>query len=104
MHGIQENFKLKDNKIKKPDTYLGAQLKEMYINGQMCWTMSCEQHVKSAIANVVEAKLDKVGQILPSKCLTPLQSNNRLELDTTAELKIDVVLYYQELIGVLQWA
>ncbi|KAI2504020.1 Reverse transcriptase (RNA-dependent DNA polymerase) [Fragilaria crotonensis] len=99
MHGIQQTFKLKDDKIEKPDTYLGAQLKEMNINGQMCWTMSCEQYVKSAIANV-EAKLDEAGQRLPSKCLTPLQSNYRPELDTTAELKIEGVRYYhQELIG-----
>ena len=103
MHGIQETFKLKDGKIEKPDTYLGAQLKEMNINGRMCWTMSCEQYVRSAIANV-EAKLDEAGQRLPSKCLTPLQSNYRPELDTTAELKIEGVRYYQELIGVLRWA
>ncbi|KAI2506386.1 Reverse transcriptase (RNA-dependent DNA polymerase) [Fragilaria crotonensis] len=103
MHGIQGTFKLKDDKIEKPETYLGAQLKEMNIGGRMCWTMNCEQYVKSAIANV-EAKLNESGQRLPSKCLTPLQSNYRPELDTSAELKIDGVRYYQELIGVLRWA
>ncbi len=39
MHGIQETFKLKDDKIEKPNTLLGAQLKEMSIGGQMCWTV-----------------------------------------------------------------
>ena len=41
MSGIQETFKLKDNKIKKPESYLGAQLAQaMMIGGQQCWTMS----------------------------------------------------------------
>jgi len=103
MHGIQGTFKLKDDKIEKPETYLGAQLKEMNIDGRMCWTMNCEQYVKSAIANV-ETKLNESGQRLPSKCATPLQANYRPELDVTAEMKIDGVRYYQELIGVLRWA
>jgi hypothetical protein len=33
-----------------------------------------------------------------------LQSNYRPKLDATAELKIDGVRYYQELIGVLRFA
>ena len=103
MLGIQETFKLKDDQIEKPETYLGAQLKQKVIGGRLIWTMSCEQYVKAAITKV-EEKLKPSGQRLPTKCATPLQSGYRPELDVTAELKIDGVRYFQELIGVLRWA
>jgi hypothetical protein len=94
---------LKDDKIKKPTHYLGAQISQKVINGIECWTMSSEQYVKVAIANM-EAKLDKTGQCLPTRCNTPLQSGYRPELDVTAELKIEGIRYFQELIGVLHWS
>ena len=103
MEGIQATFKLKDNKIEKPKNYLGAQLAQKVIGGIECWTMSSEDYVKAAIANVEEA-LNATGQRLPSRCTTPMQANYRPELDETPELKIDGVRYYQELIGVLRWA
>ena len=103
MLGIQETFKLKDDRIEKPETYLGAQLKQKVIGGRLIWTMSCEQYVKAAITNV-EKKLKPSGQRLPTKCATPLQSGYRPELDVTAELKLEGVRYFQELIGVLRWA
>ena len=64
--------------------------------------MSLEQYVKASIANV-EAALESSGQRLPSRCTTPIQANYRPELDTTAELKLFGIRYYQEMIGVLQW-
>jgi hypothetical protein len=103
MKGIQGTFKLKDDKIEKPTMYLGAQISQKVIGGVECWTMTSEQYIKAAIANV-EAKLDKTGQRLPTRCTTPLQSGYRPELDVSAELKIDGIRYYQELIGVLRWS
>ena len=103
IRGIQETFKLKDNKIEKPETYLGAQLAQVVIGGQQCWTMSSHEYVKAAVANV-EAALDASGQRLPSRCTTPNQSNYRPELDTTPELNLKGMRYYQEQIGVLRWA
>jgi hypothetical protein len=103
MKGIQGTFKLKDDKIEKPTHYLGAQISQKVIDGVECWTMSSEQYVKAAIANV-EAKLDKTGQCLPTRCNTPLQSGYRPELDVTVELKIEGIRYFQELIGVLRWS
>jgi hypothetical protein len=50
--------------------------------------MSSEQYSKVVIANV-ETKLDKEGQQLPSRCLTPMKSGYQPEIDTSAELKID---------------
>jgi hypothetical protein len=93
MKGIQGTFKLKDDKIKKLTHYLGAQISQKVIDGIECWTMSSEQYVKAAIANV-EAKLDKTGQHLPTRCNTPLQSGYRPELDVTAELKIEGIQYF----------
>ena len=103
MQGIQATFKLKDDKIEKPENYLGAQLSQKIIAGRECWTMSSEQYVKAAIANV-EATLNETGQRLPSRCSTVLQANYRPELDTTPELNANGVRYYQELVGVLRWA
>jgi hypothetical protein len=103
MEGIQGTFKLKDDRIEEPKTYLGAQVARKSIGGVDCWTMTSENYIKAAIANV-EEKLDKMGERLPTKCSTPLQSGYRPELDSTAELKIDGIRYYQELVGVLRWS
>ena len=103
MESIQNTFKLKDDKIEKPTGYLGAQIEQKVIGGVECWTMSSEQYINAAIANV-EQVLDKQGQRLPSKAITPMQSGYRPELDVTAELNIEGMRYFQELIGVLRWA
>jgi hypothetical protein len=47
MSGIQATFKLKNDRIEKPETCLGAQLEQKMIGGVMCWIMSSEQNVKS---------------------------------------------------------
>jgi hypothetical protein len=73
MKGIQGTLKLKEDKIKIPTNYLGAQISQKVIKGISCWTMSLEQYIKAAIANV-ETKLDSKGQLLPSKYLSPMKS------------------------------
>jgi hypothetical protein len=99
MLGIQATFKLKDDKIERPENYLGAQIMQKVIDDRECWAMTSEQYVKAAIANV-ETTLNERGQRLPSKATTPMQSNYQPELDTSAELKLEGTRYYQELIGV----
>jgi hypothetical protein len=103
MKGIQGTFKLKEDKMEIPTNYLGVQISQKVMDGISCWTMSLEQYIKAAIANV-ETKLDKEGQRLPSRCLSPMQSGYRPKIDTSAELKIDGIQYFQELIGILRWA
>jgi hypothetical protein len=103
MAGIQATFKLKDDKIEKPENYLGALIMQKVIGGRECWAMTSAQYVKAAIANV-EAFLNASGQRLPSKATTPMQANYRPELDTSAELNLEGMRYYQELIGVFRWA
>jgi hypothetical protein len=55
MQRIQEDFKLKDNKIAELGVYLGAMVAKMSLNiGKTCWTMLLEQHIKVAVTNVEE--------------------------------------------------
>ena len=75
MAGIQGTFKLKEDKVEDPTNYLRAQITKKVINGISCWTMSSEQYIKVVIVNV-ETKLDKEGQCLPSRCLTPMKAGN----------------------------
>lgn len=104
MKGIQNKFKLKDDKVEEPKDYLGAELEKMTNeNGSECWSMSSEKYCKAAVKNV-EDKLAESNKRLPSKCQAPFKSGYKPEVDATAELKGDGVSYYQELIGVLRWA
>ena len=88
LKSVQDTFKFKDDKIDKPDVYLGAQLDKMPVDGFEGWTMSSEKYVKSAIENI-EQTLAETSQRLPTKCRTPLSSGYRTELDTSPELKAD---------------
>ena len=103
LKSVQDTFKFKDDKIDKPDVYLGAQLDKMSVDGFEGWTMSSEKYVKSAIENI-EQTLAESNQRLPTKCRTPLSSGYRPELDTSPELKTEGLQRYQELIGILRWA
>ena len=48
LQSLQEQFKLKGDKIEPPDMYLGAQLGTMQVKGNEGWFMSSEKYVKSA--------------------------------------------------------
>ena len=104
MKGIQSKFKLKDDKMEKPDTYLGADLSSMdNEHGFECWAMSSDKYCAAMIKNV-EERLEKKGLRLPSKCVSPTTHGYRPEMDCTAELKADGLQWYQEMIGSLHWA
>jgi hypothetical protein len=95
---------LKDDKIAEPGVYLGATIAKMSLdNGKMCWTMSPEQYLKAAVANV-EEDLARHGKRLPSKGVTPFSCNYAPWLEETPELKADGIQRFQELIGQLRWA
>jgi hypothetical protein len=73
---IQDDFKLKDDKMEPPDVYLGATIAKMTLaQGKTCWTMSPKQYVKAAVSKNVEEDLAKHGRRLLSKCVTPFSSN-----------------------------
>ena len=68
MDGISALFKLKGNKAKNPDMYLGASLSELETeDGTNCYKMLSEKYVKAAINNV-EARLAKSDLRLPYRC------------------------------------
>ena len=72
MKGIQRSFRLKDDKIEEPDTYLGGLSKMTTANGTVCWSMLSETYCKAAVKNV-EQKLSEDGKRLPSKCDTQMK-------------------------------
>ena len=85
----QEYFKLKDDRVKLPDVYLGASLYKMKLESvKSCWTMSPEQYVKAAVTNVEEDLARKGGE-LPPKCLIPLSSNYAPWMEDSPELILD---------------
>ena len=75
LQGIQAVFKFKDNKIVRPEVYLGAQLDTMTVDGFDGWTMSSQKYIKAAIDNVEEV-LAKTNQRLPTRCGTPQRSGH----------------------------
>ena len=103
LKAVQAIFKLKDNKIKPPDMYLGAMLSVIEDDSIHGWCMTSEKYVKAAVENV-ELELVRVNQRLPSRCKTPITVGYRPERDVSAELTSVGVQRYQELIGVLRWA
>ena len=83
MYGIRAVFKLKGDKAKYPDMYLGASLSELdTADGEKCWTISSEKYVKAAIDNV-EARLAKSDLMLPSRCDTPMSTGYHPSKDVT---------------------
>jgi hypothetical protein len=55
MKRIQDNFKVKEDKIEPPDVCHGATIAKMALaDGKTCWTMSPELCVKAAVTNVEE--------------------------------------------------
>ena len=101
LNSVQDTFKFKDNKIDKPDFYLGAQLDRMSIDWFKGWTMSSAKYVQAAIKNIEQMLADS-NQRISTKCRTPLSSGYRPELDTSPELKTEGLQRYQELIGILR--
>jgi len=72
MKSVQSKFKLKDNKMEKPENYLGADMHEIYnADGDLCWAMSSDKYCQALVKNV-EADLEKKGKgvRLPSKYLS----------------------------------
>ena len=106
MLAIQSKFKLKNDKIEPPSSYLGAVLERMTnADGTPCWSQSSAKYVSAAVANV-EEYLRKRGKFLPSRrqCQSPFETHYRPELDATPELALEGHRYFQELIGILRWA
>lgn len=74
-------------------------------SGRTSWTMSPQQHVKAAVANVEEDLAKHGKRTLPSKHVTPFLSNCApwLEQEAASELNADGMQLCQEHIGQLRW-
>ena len=48
---IQQKFKIKDDKMETPKTYLGATITTMdNVHGDQCWAMSSDQYCAALVA------------------------------------------------------
>ena len=102
MFRLQDKFKLKDDKIEEPYTYLGDQFTQFNNEtNKEYWEISSDKYCASVVANV-STLLEKKGRKLPSKCVKPLSDDYRPEKNTPPELKSDRLQCYQELVGVLR--
>ena len=61
LKAVRAIFKMKDDKIEPPDTYLGATLSVMEDDGVQGWCMTSDKYVKAAVENV-EQELVRVNQ------------------------------------------
>jgi hypothetical protein len=101
---IQGTLKFKNGKIEEQEYFLGAKLQRKPLNGFQCWTVTSQDYFKAAVKNVEEA-LKKSGRKLPtSHTSMPMNITYSPEMDVMEELNEDDMTYFQELIGVLQWA
>ena len=104
MRSIQVKFKIKNDKMEEPDTYLGADISKFENDdGCLCYAMSSDKYCAALVENVT-GTLGKKGRELPSRCLMPLPAGYKPELDITGELKADGTQFFQEIIGQLRWA
>ena len=102
MRGIQTKFKWKNDKMEKPEVYLGAELSSMdNEQGIECWAILSDKYCAAAINNI-EDSLKKKGLRLPTKCNLPIRHGYNPEMDCTGELKADGLQWYQEMIGSLR--
>ena len=99
-----KNFKFKNDKMEKPENYLGADLSSLdNEEGVECWAMSSDKYCAAMVKNV-EDSVSKKGLRLPSRCELPIRHGYKPEMDCTAELGADGLQFYQEMIGSLRWA
>ena len=105
MEGIKaKKFTIKGGKVEEPDMYLGAELSKIANeDGAECWAMSSEKYCIAAVNNVID-RLKTKGMNLPKRCVTPMKSGYRPELDSSRELNANDTQWYQEMIGQLRWA
>jgi len=99
-------YRLKENSVAKPTTYLGAVIKEHKlpdVPNKSVWSISADKYVKEAI-RTIESDLLSMNMKLPANIHTPLVTSYRPDLDFSSPLEEDYANWYQQLIGILRWA
>ena len=80
---VEQTYRLKEKPC-KPERFLGATIKEFYIQGDAKprWAMSSNEYVTNAI-KTVETELAKLDKKLSTKAIMPLASSYLPELDVS---------------------
>ena len=108
---LRDSYTVREDTIKEPDQYLGADIGKVTFNdGTHAWTMGSASYIKNAVKNV-KARLKEDGFQYNSKLSSmeysarqPFSSvDYRPELDTSLECNDEQINFYQNLIGVLRW-
>ena len=82
LRGIQTKFKLNNDKMEKPEVYLGAELSSMdNEQGIKCWAMSSDKYCAAMVKNI-EDSLKRKGHRLPTKCDLPIRHGYKPEMDS----------------------
>jgi hypothetical protein len=106
MEAISKIYRIKDNSIEIPKTYLGAQVIQYKLpddRNKVRWGMSSQHYISNAI-KTVKAELSKAGKSLSPNVRTPISNGYHPELDITPLLGPERANYKQNLIGILHWA
>jgi hypothetical protein len=104
MNEIKTTFKFKNNKVVPLDYNLGAKLQKKPINGIECWNVTSQDYIKTAVKNIEDALKKKGNKIPTTNVNTPMNIAYSQKMYITAELNNEDTTYFQEWIGVLQWA
>ena len=112
MQRVNEGFRLKNNEIEIPKTYLGTDVRQWtYTNndGQdsRCWALGSESYIKEATRVCDKLMTTHDLQFTSTKRKgrnTPFSNHDyRPELDDTNYCNSDLLTVYQNLIGILRW-
>jgi hypothetical protein len=106
MTTLAKFYRLKENSVAKPSTYLGANIREHRLPdnpNKVMWSMSAEKYLKEALRNLDRILLQENTR-LPTKVVTPLANNYRPELDISPILDAAHHTLYMQLVGILRWA
>jgi Reverse transcriptase (RNA-dependent DNA polymerase) len=105
MDVLSKTYRLKEDSVGPPSRYLGANIERVVLeDGSICWSMSADSYIKSAIDNI-EKKLDEEGsKKLRFRAPRPYHQSYKPEVDATSLLTQGGITHYQGLIGVARWA
>jgi hypothetical protein len=112
MKNLQSSYTVREDTIKSPDQYLGADIGRVYFHdGSFAFTMGSSSYIKNAVKNI-KARLKDDGFRFNTKLSSveysakqPFSSNEyRPELDTSTECDANQMQFYQNIIGILRWA
>jgi len=104
MEVLSKLYRIKDNSIEPPKTYLGAHVVQYKLpndNSKIHWGMSSQHYIANAV-RTVEDELKKTGRQLSNNVKTPIARGYRPELDLTTLLCPDQANYHQNLIGIFK--